>query len=191
MINKASLGAIGLASSGAAGLGIYYSGAFSSKTISITSLVKKNDYIVVMEKDDKSWDSHELSGDILGIKNPSLSDIKEKCSGLINSGKVSGEKDELYLDFLKFCTRDKTTAEKLKSLGKFILAKDGKDDEWKKRFNKYKLDDNRIRLGSVSAKANDPETSFTSLSQGCNSLSDKSWKETENIFDAISGWCLA
>ncbi|AEW45196.1 hypothetical protein MHC_01650 [Mycoplasma haemocanis str. Illinois] len=197
MLSKAALGLMGLASTGVISLGIHYSGILnpSTKTVTISSLVEKDDYTVVMQRDDKSWETkwkeYEASANIFKIKNPSQESLKEKCSTLFKNSKVSGKEDKLYASFLTFCTRNKTTKEKLQSLGKSILDKNGKDQEWKTRFGNYKLDTNRNKLANVTSNKTDQDTDFSKLSSGCHELADKAWKETEGSLPDIEKWCLS
>ncbi|CBY92397.1 hypothetical protein HF1_03890 [Mycoplasma haemofelis str. Langford 1] len=196
MVNKAALGMAGLASTSAVGAGIHYSGILSpsTKQVSISSLTEKDDYIVVMQRDGESWEAkwkeYESSSNIFQIKNPSQDNLKEQCSTLFKDSKVSGKEDKLYSSFLTFCTRDKTTKEKLQSLGKSILGKDGQDQEWKKRFGNYKLDTNKNKLSNITSTT-DQDTDFSKLSTGCHELADKAWKETESSLPTIEKWCLS
>ncbi|CBY92403.1 hypothetical protein HF1_03950 [Mycoplasma haemofelis str. Langford 1] len=195
MTSKAALGALGLASTSAVGTGVYYSGVLSSGKVTLTSLAEKDDYIVVMKEDDASWSSkwtsYGSSSNAFGIKGASLEKLKSRCSELLKTGEVVDAKDPLYINFLKFCTRDKTTKEKLASLGKSILSKDNQDTEWKKRFNEYKKDNSKNRFSGISVQSGDNESQFTKLSNGCNDLSEKAWREVEIAFDSIKEWCLA
>ncbi|AEG72710.1 hypothetical protein MHF_0434 [Mycoplasma haemofelis Ohio2] len=195
MTSKAALGALGLASTSAVGTGVYYSGVLSSGKVTLTSLAEKDDYIVVMKEDDSSWSSkwtsYGSSSNAFGIKGASLEKLKSRCSELLKTGEVMDAKDPLYINFLKFCTRDKTTKEKLASLGKSILSKDNQDAEWKKRFNEYKKDNSKNRFSGISVQSGDNESQFTKLSNGCNDLSEKAWRAVEIAFDSIKEWCLA
>ncbi|AEW45201.1 hypothetical protein MHC_01675 [Mycoplasma haemocanis str. Illinois] len=195
MTSKVALASIGLVSTGAVGTGLYYSGALSSGKETLASLVNKDDYTMVMKEGDSSWngkwDSYRSSSNFFGIKDASLEKLKGKCFELMKTGKVSNKEDPTYVNFLQFCTRDKTTKEKLYSLGKSILSKDNQDTEWKKRFNEYKKDGSKNRLSGISAQSSENESQFTKLSEGCNNLSDKAWREAENAFDSIKEWCLS
>ncbi|CBY92444.1 hypothetical protein HF1_04360 [Mycoplasma haemofelis str. Langford 1] len=196
MTGKVALGSVGLISTSALGLGTYYLTGGLSPQKSISSLFKEDDYSVVMKSSDKfwktKWSEYESSSNAFGIKDPSLEKLKSTCEGLLGAGKAVNEEDPLYLNFLKFCIRDKTTGEKLASLGKSIMSSNTENDtNWLSRFSRYKSKPSKDKFTHFSTSAGDTDMSgFWKLKNGCNDLTENAWREVEGEFTILESWCL-
>ncbi|CBY92449.1 hypothetical protein HF1_04410 [Mycoplasma haemofelis str. Langford 1] len=200
----------GLASAaamGAAGTGVWYSGILSDTSLEIASLIKE-DKTIILVKDEGDWGkqwelykndnsgkkANEDTWRLKGWTNPAPSTIletfKNMCSSVL-SEKVKGKEDKKYQEVVKYCARDKKISDLFSEKKATLLAKTGKDNDWKTRWEKFQKDSSASLLGFSIASGDTKDKNFSKLADACEMAFNKPIRETAylNNFESIQKWC--
>ncbi|AEG73096.1 hypothetical protein MHF_0832 [Mycoplasma haemofelis Ohio2] len=200
-----TLAKLALGTGGAAGIGgggmLAYKMSQPSE-VSIKNLFSKEETKVLLKadgdseawtanwkayKDRDSWNLKKGNGDAVPVE------FKNKCTSLLEE-KVQDSKAKLYSEFLSYCSRGKTIADKLSAEGR-VLVKDNEDSSfWTGKFDEYKKDDNKRKIPSITIASSDQHSQtehLNKLKNGCKGAVQKlvTYSEYSNVFENIKYFC--
>ncbi|AEG73072.1 hypothetical protein MHF_0808 [Mycoplasma haemofelis Ohio2] len=193
-----------VATGGAAGIG---GGGFLVRQLSqtpnipIKTLVSKESTKVLLKKTGDAeawktkWGSYKTQ-DVWGLNKGAGSDVpeefKDKCLNLLEA-KVKGKESKLYSEFLSYCSRDKTIADRLSDEGRELVA-DTDSAFWNGKFDTYKAQTNTKTIPNITighTELNTSNDSLNKLKNGCKEaiqkpVTDESYS---NVFQNIKEFC--
>ncbi|CBY92278.1 hypothetical protein HF1_02700 [Mycoplasma haemofelis str. Langford 1] len=199
------LGGAGATGAAATGLALNKDKIFGSqKTYSISSLLNKEHKILISADESSHWDSKWKEYLASGVNEWNIPEwkgktdpasipqsFKDKCSNISNK-EVVGVKDPIYEEVVKYCSRGKVMTDRFKEDGVELMSKDGKDNEWNDRFDKYKVLADNLKIKGIDIKSTDDKGTSSNLDKiknGCHDVSSKPVNDSDYSYESIKEWC--
>ncbi|AEW45427.1 hypothetical protein MHC_02825 [Mycoplasma haemocanis str. Illinois] len=198
-LTKAAVATGGVA--GIGGGGLLISRLSQTSTISIKSLATREISKTLLKKTEDTeawkanWEAYK-GKDIWGLNKGSSSDVpeefKDKCLSLLGV-QVEGKESEIYSQFLSYCSRDKTIADRLSDEGRELVP-DTDNDFWKNKFDAYKAQNNTKTIPNTTishTELNTTTDSLNKLKNGCKTAIQKSVTDESysKVFQNIKDFC--
>ncbi|AEG73198.1 hypothetical protein HF1_08620 [Mycoplasma haemofelis str. Langford 1] len=122
-------------------------------------------------------------------------ELKDRCVALLKE-KVSGESDDIYSQFVLYCSRDKAVKDALKERGFSLASQNNNDTFWQGRFDKYKAASSDKKIPNITIESGDNHSTngnLDKLKKGCLDAFNKPITEASymNVLNNIKEWCSA